>query len=309
MSNEQPSHTTPPVAHPVHYYADGNLILVVENTKFRLWRSLLSEKSGVMRDMLDIASQDAFATGEAAQEMIDGVPAVTLTDDLNLFTLLLDLLLPQTPRVPTLGESILLFPLLDKYAFETLGEHIKADILRSIPSTFDEFSSDPSLAIYDDLVLAAQIVGSAWQMGASNLLPLAFYALSTKDWSKDPNMATRAIQILPVEDQVRLHSGRIALLDATSKIFKNTDYIQDSPPCRYMFGGEATSCLGIGVPREVLISLLKDPLLESSIQMQTERPRLCSGCRLHLPQMLEQAQRTLFNQLEGIFGLQLAKDF
>jgi len=63
------------------WFDDGNIMLIAENTAFRVYRGILTQKSEVFRDM--------FAVGRpSVSEAIDGCPFVHLTDttkDLNLF--------------------------------------------------------------------------------------------------------------------------------------------------------------------------------------------------------------------------------
>ena len=317
MSDRQLSTTASLEAHPLHYYEDGNFILVVKNIKFRLWRSLLAQKSEVMKDMLDVpqASHNTLPTCNAAQEMVDGVPAVTLMDDLEVFTLLLDVLLPQTTRPTTLKESIIIYPLLDKYAFETLREHVMADILGKLPSTIEDFNDDCRLQIYDDLVLAAQVIKGARQMNITKLVPLAFYALATKDWGKNLGMADQAIQLLSGEDQVRLQSGRVALQNTAFTM--NQIYLQDQQSCsttqaskfrRGVVGDiagttQSSTCKGSMMTKEALVSLLKDPLCELASQISLPRSSLCAKCAKDIVDGLKDAYYNLFNQMEQIFRL------
>ena len=304
--SEQPSDTAPLVAHPVHYYEDGNLILVVENTKFRLWRSMLAHKSEVMKDMLSVpqAPQNDIATGKAAQEMIDGVPAITLTDDLKVFTILLDILMPQEPRLPTLKESILLYPILDKYAFETLRKYVISEVHSKLPFTFED---SIRLGVYDDLVFAVQVIQLARLMDDKTLLPLAFYALAVKDWGKDREMANRVLELLSRRDQMRIHTGKVALQDATMETFKQTIYFQDGSRCedprRGQMHSPSSGCPGIRIPREAVALLFKDPLLETFNQMHAERPSVCSHCTSRVRTTLQWRRAELFGQLRSIFEL------
>lgn len=55
---------------------DGNVILVAENTGFRLYRGLLAKHSEVFRDMFQIPQPEA-----AAENTFEGCPVIHLADD------------------------------------------------------------------------------------------------------------------------------------------------------------------------------------------------------------------------------------
>jgi len=55
------------------YFPDGNLVLVAENTAFRVYKGLLAKHSTVFADMLEIGASEE-------QDTIDGCPAVRLPD-------------------------------------------------------------------------------------------------------------------------------------------------------------------------------------------------------------------------------------
>ena len=73
--------------HEEFWFEDGNVVLVAQNTAFRVFRSLLAEHSTVFADM--------FATSTPTTgETYDGCPVVRLSDSPHELTHLLRIIIP-----------------------------------------------------------------------------------------------------------------------------------------------------------------------------------------------------------------------
>ena len=68
--------TTVFAKHPDLWFDDGNVVLVAENTAFRLYRGLLTRQSEIFRDMFLMPQSEAIAT-----ETYEGCPVVRMTGD------------------------------------------------------------------------------------------------------------------------------------------------------------------------------------------------------------------------------------
>ena len=64
-------------------FDDGNLILVAENTTFRVHRSILSRKSALFKDLLSLPQPDS-------EEKIEGLPVVRLLESVADAAMLVD---------------------------------------------------------------------------------------------------------------------------------------------------------------------------------------------------------------------------
>ena len=76
--------------HPEFWFDDGNIILIAQQTGFRIFRGLLAVQSTVFADMFAAASSQP-------DETLDGCPVVHLTDSPLDLAHLLRILLPASP--------------------------------------------------------------------------------------------------------------------------------------------------------------------------------------------------------------------
>ncbi|TCD63777.1 hypothetical protein EIP91_004960 [Steccherinum ochraceum] len=129
--------------HPELWFDDGNVILAVKGTLFRVYRGILSAESPVFRDM--------FSTGQPGEgEMMDGCPVVHLQDALEDVVKFLQLLFKgvQTITVPQ-GEknwplTRALLRMGDKYQVDSLLEEGTSRLEAYFPDDTDDWN-----ALYD----------------------------------------------------------------------------------------------------------------------------------------------------------------
>jgi hypothetical protein len=153
-------------------------------------------------------------------------------------------------------------------------------------------------------------------MDIPNLLPLAFYALTTKDWKSKPS-AEQALRQLPIQDQIRLQAGRFELRDVTM-LHCNTFY--DQPACGKSISDEVPpltlitqnnlnprrivpTCKGVTISKDDMYEMLKDPLMALHRQITVPRNNLCPACRAHFIGLSRAAQVAIYEQLKSIFDL------
>ena len=77
-SNESPSADTDWKHHDKYYFDDGNVVLLAEDTIFRVHKSVLTLHSGLFQDMLSLPQSEG-----SGSETMDGCPLVR-TQDLAL---------------------------------------------------------------------------------------------------------------------------------------------------------------------------------------------------------------------------------
>lgn len=84
------------VEHPSLYYSDGNLILIAENIKFRVYGGHLARRSNIFKDMIAIGQPEGSV-------MVDGCPAVHLDDPAELVGHLLEIMLSGVEVLRMMG--------------------------------------------------------------------------------------------------------------------------------------------------------------------------------------------------------------
>lgn len=77
---QSPKPNTPISRHEDFWFTDGSVVLVVENTAFRIHQSILSRHSDVFADMFTVPQPDSNDA-----DHFDGCPIVHLTDPLEDF--------------------------------------------------------------------------------------------------------------------------------------------------------------------------------------------------------------------------------
>ena len=85
------NHEVVPKPHSRFSFKDGNIVLIAEDTYFRVHESLLSRDSEVFRDMISLVDPQVTASSDVPQR-IEGCPVVQLTDSAQEISSILSLL-------------------------------------------------------------------------------------------------------------------------------------------------------------------------------------------------------------------------
>ncbi|KAG8941575.1 hypothetical protein FRC04_004156 [Tulasnella sp. 424] len=180
-----------------HLYPDGNLIVLVENTAFRVFQSFLTRRSGVIESALALPQPQRLNNPESPvrirRDTFDGAPVLQLDGPAVDFTLLLDVVLPQTcATVPistkTKWSRLLGLAQIAQNGLTGLGA-------QSTPS----------------------IIHWARSCEFHQFLPMAFYYLVTGEWQFDPRNR-QAMESLSARDQLRAQQGQAQLQAAVVRL-------------------------------------------------------------------------------------------
>ncbi|KAG8920272.1 hypothetical protein FRC01_000847 [Tulasnella sp. 417] len=207
--------------HQKHWYNDGNIIFTVENSAFRVFKSFLIRRSEVMAIVLTVPQPNEPPEDNQGppnqQSMFDGVPVVSLADPARDFALLLDMILPQTCASPPIssetpwGQLLGLVQIAQKYGVDDVMAQTVAILDGILPT------ADNDLAVYTGPTDPICIIEWALRCNLPQYLPLAFYYLTTIQWSLH-NIDLRTIQRLRPTDQVRIQHGRARLQSEVIKL-------------------------------------------------------------------------------------------
>lgn len=276
---------------------------------------MLARRSEIFRDMFAMPLPRE-GSSNTSQQMIDGVPAITLTDDPNDLTHLLDLVLPiaspykplESPSFESLSATLML---ATKYCFDDLREWALSHVLHRFPHTLDEIATHPNLSVYKDPVIAARLINLARTADLPQLLPMAFYALVSYNWAGNHKLHQEAIGQLSLEDQARLTIGHLKMQDdVLARATKMQENGMAGSKC------EQTTTTGSGCANgkplniwgdmvERLQSFVRDPIRECGIRMASKGQyyTLCSSCDDAIVAGSETARRELFEMLPTLFNL------
>ncbi|KAG9042216.1 hypothetical protein FS837_011154 [Tulasnella sp. UAMH 9824] len=200
--------------HITHWYADGNLIILVENVAFRVFQSFLARRGTVME--LALAQKQPWnsecVTSER-RDTLDVASVVQLDDKAEDFGLLLDVVLPQTcAKAPISAETdwfrlCCLAEIAQKYGMDDVVSQAIILLEQRLPTI-----ERPHRVITGSFT-AMTIIIWARKCGFRQFLPMGFYYLSTAGWEIDA-LNSRTLASLSTRDQLRLQRGR-AQLQAT----------------------------------------------------------------------------------------------
>jgi hypothetical protein len=290
--------------HSTHYYEDGDIILLFQHVKFRLHRLLLAAHSEVLRDMANVpqTSSNVDKTSPSYQPFLDGVPAVTLIDDADVFAKLLDLVVNRAnARKYSFNDLFEVAKLVEKYNVHTIRPTIKAEVVGRCP-----LKSNVKVGImnvYHPPTEAVRVINLARNLNIPEVLPLAFYALFLSMNSPSPNdrsMNRQILQMLETEDQVRLVEANARMTDRIAQGFRTL--VSPVGPCV-----EEDECDGVKHPSaQMYEKFFKDPLKysrEAAVRGLLES-RPCSDCFKDFKRYITGCANAVRNRgLEMVFQL------
>ncbi|KAJ7725317.1 hypothetical protein B0H16DRAFT_1384313 [Mycena metata] len=156
-----------------YWFHDGNIILQVQFTQFRLTESLLAMHSSVFRDMFSVPLPSDEAT-------VEDCPVVVLRGDREEdWILFLGVLYPKSyaGEAPTVKLLAAMLRLSKKYDFAVFRKDCLNRLKRQFPTTlkeFDKVSSDWTFIKYEESSYR-DLVSLAREIGLHSILP-ALYA-------------------------------------------------------------------------------------------------------------------------------------
>ncbi|KAG8914732.1 hypothetical protein FRC01_003936, partial [Tulasnella sp. 417] len=217
--------------HQVHWYEDGNLGFLVEDTAFFIHRGVISRKSAVIKTLIHsspaITLKDTAPSYEPSYSSpTTGVPFIMLGpgDRATDFARVLDFVYPEVlcstsdPEL-TSTELMGLVRLANKYLLQDVkawavatleSKHLVVVEDEWVTGTLERrYSQNPGFCV--------EIIQLSMEYQLPRFLPLAFYALATMEWDDQPEAAVRATDRLSPADRWRVLQGRGTLAKAVKE--------------------------------------------------------------------------------------------
>ncbi|KAG9042822.1 hypothetical protein FS837_010332 [Tulasnella sp. UAMH 9824] len=251
-----------------------------------------------------------FNESEKQDVIIDGVPFVVLHDKAIDFAHVLDFIYPRTlpaARTGNLGVHDLMgmVRLAGKYLIQDLLEWGisklgKEFLLRQDHRSFAKALKDEER--YSDPEFCVQVIQFSRQCSLPQFLPLAFYALATKDWSAHPGAVT-CLQELSLDDQCRVHEGRAALarevlIGAFSMPENHGAVVKCSSwSCKHISPALWDDAM------ERWVNLMFHPLEELESRLSLVHASLCADCRTDINHRTQKFRDSLVRHLTDLFAL------
>lgn len=134
--------------HPSLYYHDGSIVLIAENTKFRVYGGHLARRSNIFKDMITIGQPQG-------SEMVDGCPAVRLDDLAVLVGHFLEIMLngvqaTREPSYPSWPQVKALLELGTKYEVDDLLSEGMSLIQSWFPGNISKWDESPRVRDVDN---------------------------------------------------------------------------------------------------------------------------------------------------------------
>ncbi|KAH9912776.1 uncharacterized protein BXZ73DRAFT_55888 [Epithele typhae] len=139
---ERGLHSGGPTRHPDYYLEDGNLVILVEKTLFRVFRSTFTRHSPVFRDLFSLPNPE----GSTSEGMDDANPVQLSGISPVDFERLLWVLYPLNyahPRAGTLAEWTSILSLATRWEFSSVRT-LAIHHIQSLPSAFASPLSPPT---------------------------------------------------------------------------------------------------------------------------------------------------------------------
>ncbi|KAG8984576.1 hypothetical protein FRB95_001873 [Tulasnella sp. JGI-2019a] len=291
---------------------DGNIILAVGSGRddaclFRVYRTQLAMQSEVFRDMLNLPRTTSETKNESKSEMLDDVPVLRMDDSVkdvrSTFALLWDI--PPQAHQALPSDLLGILRIATKYVIPKAREWSITAIDSIFPSDPAERYNATHFARWREEQHAVDLILTSYLCNVSSLLPHAYYALATTDWSDHQLISTMGISRLASEHQLLLGGGRTFLQEQLGRRFIAGG--PHSEPIGYHHVQETcsgTCASGPGVvwsPTEpYLVPIIKkaDPIrwIKDQIVGCTDTWGFCAGCR---KEWMKQAHAKIDETFDG----------
>ncbi|KAG8941564.1 hypothetical protein FRC04_004145 [Tulasnella sp. 424] len=292
-------------AHYTHYYDDGNIVFLVGDHVFRLFRSVLSRRSEVMKALFALPQPVS-----GVEPTLDGLPVIRLQDSMVDFAAFLDFIHPPScppgwATVPRWRALFGAFRIARKYGVDDIEIQALKGLEGVLPTTLETFERS---TVYATLNAAVEVVNLSRELELEQFLPLAFYRLATLSAQNISSSQTMAVLCrLSRDDLVRLHVGRAAIQDA---LINQAYHMPDMNPHSWRCPGNRQCPRGgpTTVPlanKKNWTTLLQFPL--EDLRLRVRNPSsygdFCDECNGDLRKRVKLLQATLYTNLPLYFKL------
>ncbi|KAJ7175369.1 hypothetical protein C8R46DRAFT_1078643 [Mycena filopes] len=288
-----------------YWFDDGNIILQVESTQFRVAKSVLARHSSVFRDMFTI-------TLPADEPTIEGCPVVVLSGDTARdWEFLLRVIYPKgflEEEVPSLAAVAGILRLSIKYDLPIFRKDCVRRLKAEFPASLQQYDDfDAWSLIREEDGIYIPLLALAREVELHSILPVVYAAMITMHPEKymprvlDPgdtslSATDRLACLLGCTNLLKLqYSTTLAWFDLKAKHLP-------SVACR-----QPTQC--VATVKEKIVHQYDHPDFWIFDDWQSEWNKgLCGSCLKRAKKIYEDGRRTCWEKLPVAFGLAEWKD-
>ncbi|KAJ7246369.1 hypothetical protein C8J57DRAFT_1360344 [Mycena rebaudengoi] len=284
-----------------HWFDDGNIILQIQFTQFRLYKGILSLHSSVFRDMFSIPLPPD-------EPMLEGCAIVALSGDtVQDWIYLLNAIYPRDPHppiavVPSLAIVSAFLRLGKKYDFTRFRKDALLRLKVEFPSTFTDWQKRvPYRQIKFEEDLEISVLMLAREMGLYSVLPTVYFDIVCV-----PNMKRKirdgddASGLSPAERLVCLQ-GYLKILELQADTIFEWLYGQGP------IGTLCTTVEKCSAGRKDIKCVIQEPRFpEIWVGDQWEAGWdgcLCNSCANEGKQMFNSQKKACWDKIPSMFGL------
>ncbi|KAJ7163051.1 hypothetical protein C8R46DRAFT_333518 [Mycena filopes] len=289
----------PLVRSEAYWFDDGNIILQVESTQFRLPKSLLSMHSSVFRDLFTLPLPKD-------EPRIENCPVVVLSGDtVEDWVLFLGVLYPKayTDEAPTVALLAAMLRLAKKYDVEVFRKDCVRRLKTQFPTTLTEFDTISRLrwtVVKYEISNYPALVSLAREIGLHSILP-ALYGDILTGGQYFVGKLLRQGGGYSAEDRLACLTGYGTLLAQQSSSTLAWLENMDDPPsldCR-----QRTKC--VAALKEVALNFFAEGPKVWAIRQWDEdwEVGLCSVCTKTAKEVFNEGRKECWDDLPGAFGL------
>ncbi|KAF7365478.1 BTB domain-containing protein [Mycena venus] len=283
-----------------YWFDDGNIILQVESTQFRLTKGMLSMHSNVFRDMFMIPLPPD-------QPTIENCPVVTLSGDTpEDWNHLLGVMFPRSllQGKPTAGLLAGVLRLSKKYDIPLFREDCIWRLKAEFPSTLKEHDKFLSWAfIRDESDILFPLASLAREIGLHSILPVIYYRIvaSTGENGYMNMVLDETAPGFSTVDRLACMRGYIKLLDLQSQTTMSwldvkkipVGVCQQRPDCRKQMHKIIRDLHGA---QRLEISAIHEWVSDWDTD-------LCELCTKEALKIFQDGRKECWNKLPSVFGL------
>ncbi|KAJ6466354.1 hypothetical protein C8R45DRAFT_1172882 [Mycena sanguinolenta] len=280
-----------------YWFDEGNIILQVESTQFRLPKSMLSMHSNVFRDMFMMPLP-------ADEPTVEGCPVVILTGDtVEDWTHVLGAIFPKfLMETPSLALVAAILRLSKKYDFPEFRKDCLRRLRKEFPVTLEEFDEcdDSWSYIKDEKNIYLSVLSLAHEIGLHSILPLLYCLMVAVDNDQYmPKILDLNDGSVSTSDRLACTLGVVNLLRLQSNTTMKWHSYIPCDPCKQDY-----KC-GAAV-KQILLDLAEVDFPELHIVDDWDEKwekDLCRHCRKEAKKVFEAGRERCWKGLPAAFGL------